>query len=291
MGQEIRAFLAHLRLHYQFLILSGAFLSGAVLAHAAFSPRLWLQFLSVHVLLFGGVTVYNSYWDKDTGPIGGLRAPPPLAEWARPAAWALQAVGLGLAFGVSWLFAAIYAVSMLSFWLYSSPRTRWKGRPWLSLIAIGVSTGVCGFLLGYLHDGQRNITWASLIGALGVAGLIVSLFPMSQAFQVAEDLQRRDMTFTARFGMAGMRRCYATLYPLGLGFLSAALASLDMRLGGVFLVMGGLSGLGVWRVIRALRPEPGEYGRIMNVKYATSALFGFFLITVLGMEWTGWPGH
>lgn len=289
---EVKAFLSHLRLHYQFLILSGAFLSGAVFARGAFSSALLIQFLSVHILLFGGVTVYNSYWDKDTGPIGGLRAPPPLAFWTLPAAWMLQGIGFVAALRISAASALVYGASMLFFWLYSRPGTRWKGRPWLSLIAIGASTGTGGFLLGYLYDGRQAFTPAALAGAMGVTCLIVSLFPMSQVYQVEEDLGRRDMTFTARYGLAGVKRIYALLFPLGVVLLSGAMSLLDLRLGGTFLVLGTASGLGVWRVMRTLRMAPEEYGKVMGVKYVASGLFAVFLGIVLWMQWLGWiPGR
>ena len=110
---------------------------------------------------------------------------------------------------------------------------------------------------------------------------------MSQAFQVEEDLERKDMTFTARYGLAGVKRCYAILFPAGVLILAAALASVDRRLGGVFLLLGAGSGAGVWRVVRDLRMAPGEYGRIMAVKYTASGLFLGFLALVLGLQWSG----
>jgi hypothetical protein len=294
---ELKAFLVHLRLHYQFLILSGAFLSGAVFAGGPlaathregmpWSLPFLIQFLYVHVLLFGGVTVYNSYWDKDQGPIGGLRAPPPLAFWTLPAAWILQTLGLALAWRVSAFSAGIYAASMAFFWLYSRPRIRWKGRPWLSLVAIGAGTGMGGFLLGYLHDGRRAVGAAVLAGALGVTFLIVSLFPMSQVYQVEEDVERMDFTFTAKYGLAGVKRIYACLFPLGVVLLAGSMATLDPRLGAVFLVLGGASGFGVWRILKTLRMDRGEYGKVMAVKYAASGLFAAFLAIVLALQAAG----
>lgn len=288
MNPELKAFLSHLRLHYQFLILSGAFLSGAVFAGGADRTGLLIGFLSVHILLFGGVTVYNSYWDKDTGPIGGMRAPPPLAPWTLTASWLTQLLGLALAARVSAPAAAVYAVSMFFFWVYSRPGIRWKGRPLLSLAAIGIGTGVCGFLLGSLHGGRAAVTPAMLAGSLGVACLIVSLFPMSQVYQVDEDRLRGDMTFTARFGLRGVRLIYAMQFPCGVAILAGSFATLDPRLGAAFALLGSASGLGVWRVMRNLRMDPGEYGRVMAVKYVASGLFSVFLVAVLLMQGLGW---
>jgi UbiA prenyltransferase family len=281
LGLEIKSFLSHLRLHYQFLILSGAFLSGAVL-----SPRLnWLhfswQFLNVHILLFGAVTVYNSYWDKDQGPIGGLRHPKPLASWTLPAAWCLQILGLGFAIWNSITSGIVFAGSMLFFWCYSRPGIRWKGRPLLSLIAIGASTGLGGFLLGYWHFETIPLSMPILLGALGVTGLIVSLFPMSQIYQVEEDSQRLDQTFVARYGLAGMRFIYATLFPLGIVMLSVGFSQIDIRLGVSFTVIGVLAGLVVWHVIRDLKMSLQEYERVMGVKYLASGLFVIYLIGIL----------
>ena len=81
MNPELKAFLSHLGC----ITSSSSCPAPSSPARCSRPDRirteLLIGFLSVHILLFGGVTVYNSYWDKDTGPIGGLRAPPPLAPW------------------------------------------------------------------------------------------------------------------------------------------------------------------------------------------------------------------
>lgn len=280
------AFLVHLRLHYQFFILSGAFLAGSVFA-GGIHPSFPAQFLAVHVLLFGGATVYNSYWDRDEGPIGGLRRPPPLAGWTLPAAWILQAAGLAVSWSASPASPFIYGVSMLFFWLYSRPGIRWKGRPWLSLAAIGVSTGMCGFLLGYHHAGAGLPPPRAWLASLGTAAVILSLFPLSQIYQVGEDLARRDLTFTARYGLAGVHLIYRVLFAAGIAALAGAFGALHAPLGWLFLGVGSLAGAAVWRAIRGLRPEPEAYGRVMAVKYAASGLFIAFLAGVLGLQAAG----
>jgi hypothetical protein len=283
---EVMAFLVHLRLHYQFFILSGAFLAGAVFAggmRASFPA----QFLAVHVLLFGGVTVYNSCWDRDEGPIGGLRRPPPLAAWTLPAAWILQAAGLAVSAAASPASPWIYAVSMLFFWLYSRPGIRWKGRPLLSLVAIGVSTGLCGFLLGYHHGGAGLPPPHAWLASAGTAADLLRLVPLSQIYQVGEDLARRDRTFTARYGLAGVRLIYRVLFAAGIAALAGAFGTLHAALGWLFLGVGSLAGAAVWLAIRDLRLEPEAYGRVMAVKYAASGAFIAFLAAVLGLQAAG----
>jgi hypothetical protein len=43
-------------------------------------------------------------------------------------------------------------------------------------------------------------------------------------------------------------------------------------------------GAEVWRRIRSLQLSPGEYGRVMAIKYGASLLFVTFLAAVLGLQ-------
>ncbi len=165
---EIKNFLVHLRLHYQIFILSGAYLFGGVFSQNRNLIQFIIGFFIVHILLFGGVTAYNSYWDKDEGPIGGLLHPPAMKRWMLAGSWILQVLGfVALMLSNSHIeLAMLYLASALFFWLYSSPSTRWKGKPLRSLAAIGISTVFCSFYLGFLISGGALNT-ASIIAALG----------------------------------------------------------------------------------------------------------------------------
>ena len=63
-------FIRHLRLSFQF-VLAPIFLLGFALSEASLSIGLIALFLLVHVGLYGGPTAYNSYYDRDEGPVGG----------------------------------------------------------------------------------------------------------------------------------------------------------------------------------------------------------------------------
>ena len=284
MNPELMAFLFHLRLHYQFLILSGAFLSGAVFSGVRIGPRLWIGFLSVHILLFGGVTVYSRIGTRIPGPSADCARPPPLAPWTLPASWLTQFLRIG--------------PDLARF------PTRGRGLRGVHALLLGLQPsrhpvegtaiaqpgrhrrehGRVRLPAGISARGTRCGTPACSGRFLGVACLIVSLFPMSQVYQVGEDLLCSDMTFTARFGLRG-QAIYA-LFPCGVAILAGALAT-RTRVGRGLRAAGRGFGLGVWRVRIVIADGTGEYGRVMAVKYIASGLFSAFLVAVLWIQGMG----
>lgn len=278
---EVWAFFVHLRVHYQLLILSGGYLLGGL-----FVPQLQLQpfllhFFTVHILLNGGVTAYNSYWDDDEGPIGGVEHPPKMQPWMHHAALLVQAAGLPLIWSQGPQFITLWLLTMALSVAYSRKGPRWKAHPLLSLVAVGIGTGTNTFLMGYLAAGNAGLDPFILLAAAGVATLLLSLYPVSQVFQMKEDLERGDVTFAARFGLVGVRRFFLAGYALGLGTVSATLYRVHPELGLAFFVAGGLGGLingaQLWR-LKGLRHE---YKAVMRLKYGASMSFVLFISACL----------
>ena len=234
------------------------------------------QFLNVHLLLFGGATAYNSWWDKDEGAVGGLRHPPPMNRWMWTASLVIQFVGLGLASLSGPWFALIYVTSMIFFWLYSTPHARWKGKPVHSLVAIGVSTGTNSFLLGYLAAGSR-FEPVALLASIGVGLVILSLYPTSQVYQVEEDRRRGDQTFAVYFGRDAVFTFFRAAFGTGILLLSVALAVKTIWVGAGFMVLGGLTAGTVNHLLSRLTLQSSDYDRVMRIKYGTSLAFVLFL--------------
>lgn len=283
--RQIWHFVVHLRWHYQLFILSGGYLMGGLFQESMQWPSFLVQYFNVHLLLYGGATAYNSYWDRDKGPIGGLRRPPRMKRWMWPASLLLQGAGLVIALGAGSAFAAIYALSMLFFWLYSTPRARWKGKPVRSLVAIGISTGTNSFLLGYLAAGSGNLSlnWQAVVAAVGVGLVILSLYPASQFYQVEEDKGRGDQTFAIRFGVRGVLLFFRCAFAAGILLLALALAQDYPAVGGLFLLAGGGIGFWIWSMLGGISGLPEEYDRVMKIKYGSS--LGFVVVLIAGIIW------
>lgn len=281
MLRQLINFIIHLRLHYQFFILSGGYLLAGLFVEDINWQQFWLQFLNVHVLLFGGATAYNSWWDKDEGPIGGLKSPPKMNRWMWPVSMGMQYIGLAWAVTVGWNYSIIYAISMVFFWLYSTPLARWKGKPVLSLVAIGVSTGTNSFLLGFLAAGGYPITYFEDQIALGVALIMLSLYPVSQVFQIREDLQRGDETFAAKYGLRGVKWLFTILFPVGSGILGWGLLSQNTMIGFYFIGLNIAAYLGLVFFVWNLKGNEGEYRDVMKIKLSASFFFMLFILASL----------
>ena len=274
-------FLIHLRPHYQLFILSGPFLLAGLYAPGFNGSRFMAQFFVVQILLFGGATAFNSFWDRDTGPIGGLRHPPPVQPWMSWASMGLQYLGLLLAVPLGGLYMGLYSTSLMLFWLYSSPLTRWKGDPHLSLVAVGLSTGFNPFLMGYLAATTTPLELSIVLAGLGTALLIVSMYPVSQIFQITEDRQRNDVTFAVRYGIKGVRHLFVVCYFSGLGVVAWTLMQAHQSLGTILMVLGGSGGLVTGWHLWHLKGKTDEYDRVMRLKYFTSLVFVGFIVAVL----------
>ncbi|PKD42802.1 UbiA family prenyltransferase [Rhodohalobacter barkolensis] len=286
MIKEIGHFLLHLRLHYQLFILSGGFLLGGLMADQMNAGQFWMQFLNVHLLLFGGATAFNSFWDKDEGPIGGLKNPPKMTDWMRTAS--LTMMGLGwfwsALFGV--FYFIIYGVSLLLFWLYSSPLARWKSHPQLSLLAIAVSTGLNSVFLGAIAAGG-NITGPVIISAVGASLILLSLYPVSQIYQIEQDKKRGDRTFAVEYGIDGVKFFFINSYLFGLILLSAGLLRIQPYAAVFFFILGSISGVILLRLLLRLKGMESEYSRVMKMKFLASLSFVIFLIILnaIRYEW------
>ncbi|HSJ52584.1 MAG TPA: UbiA family prenyltransferase, partial [Anaerolineae bacterium] len=188
------ALVLHLRPHWQVMLMP-LFLWGLVLAGGEevvhlMDARFWLVFLVVHILFYGGSTALNSYYDRDEGPVGGLWNPPKVTRQLWTFAVGLQLLGLAIMFFVSlplfYLSVVMGAVSTA----YSHPSTRFKARPWASLLLVSIFQGMGGTTAGWLfvyEDWGSLLALKPLAGLLSAALVITGFYPLTQVYQRAED--------------------------------------------------------------------------------------------------------
>src|SRR5262245_55046532 len=163
-GDSLRRAVIHLRLVFS-LVLTPLFLWGVYLAlpgQLAW-PHVLLAYLIIHIPLYGGMNAFNSYYDRDEGPIGALLDPPPVNYAVLYVALLCKALALvgGLLLDVR--FGLLVGAGIILSVLYSHPLARWKERPLLAAICIFVGQGILGVLWGWTaatSNGNGAVTMA-----------------------------------------------------------------------------------------------------------------------------------
>jgi 1,4-dihydroxy-2-naphthoate octaprenyltransferase len=262
--------------------LAPIFLWGYFLADGRLTGRFWLAFVAFHFFLYGGTTAFNSYYDRDEGPVGGLVKPPPVVAALLPFSLIVQGTGALLAFAVNIPFGVVYLVIFAMGWAYSHPTTRWKGRPIGGLITVGVGQGVLAALGGWVAAAPdlAAILPMQWLGLLAAALITVGFYPLTQIYQIEEDRARGDITFAVWAGPHGVFRFALTV----LGGAACLLIVVIVWLLGigngliVALFYGGLlATIGHWASTYNPAAVLPNYRRVMRIYQLTTIGFIGFI--------------
>ncbi len=289
--QSWRHALTHLRLAFA-LVLTPLFALGVYSALPG--PIDWLRvavaYVIIHVLVNGGLNAYNSYYDKDEGPIGALEAPPPVDDnvFYIGVIFKVLAVLCGLWVGVE--FALLVLMAVLASVAYSHPRWRWKERPALALLVIFIGQGMAGVLWGWVPVVEgRTIGGLFDIGGLldTVAGLAIiggafwtiSFYPLTGVYQIPEDARRGVKTLAV---VLGVERCFLFAALVGIPSVACIGALLLLRGNFIALAVGSIYLVRTAYIIWNWKQNFAEMSTrenqrtLMQIAYANGVFFTLF---------------
>ncbi len=285
----MRTLFVHLRLHFQ-LLLAPVFLWGWLLAGGGVSQSVVLGFVAFHFFLYSGATAFNSYYDRDVGPVGGLEKPPSVVPALLPFSLAVQGVGALLGALVNLPFWLAYAVFVGLSFAYSHPRIRWKARTWTSLLVVGLGQGALAFVAAWAATRGEIFSIWSVDGVLGASAavlLILALYPLTQLYQIDEDAARGDRTVAVVWGPT---RCFAfalTCTVVGgltmLVVLARRFGVVDTLLVGVGLAVQVAS---IGRLARSFYPQQvlKNYRSVMRLNAVSASALGGYLLVRLALD-------
>ncbi len=205
-----RSTLQHLRLPFSLLLMPVFGLSLSELfshpsADELSSARLVTAFILLHVFVYPASNGYNSWCDRDEGPIGGILKPLPVTVELRNVSLALDAAALLLALtliGPLWtLGLALYIAASRA---YSHPAIRLKARPFAGWLTVAFFQGawIVGLVFwAGLPSGQPSENFYRV--ALGASLLFGGGYPITQIYQHEEDRLRGDLTLSRFLAVRG----------------------------------------------------------------------------------------
>jgi 4-hydroxybenzoate polyprenyltransferase len=276
----------HLRLHFQ-LLLAPVFLWGWLIAGGGLSQAILIGFVAFHAFLYSGATAFNSYYDKDVGPVGGLEHPPSVSPALLPFSLAVQGVGWLLAALVNLPFFLIYGAFLGLSFAYSHPRIRLKAHTLTSLVVVGFGQGALAFLAAWAAvRGEIASAW-SLDGALGTVTavlLILALYPLTQLYQIDEDAARGDRTVAVAWGP---KRSFTFALVCTLLGGVAMVVLVSRRFGGVDAAVVGVGLYAqvviISRFAKDFDPDKivQNYRRVMRLNALSASALGAYLVVRL----------
>ena len=163
-------------------------------------------FVVLHLLAYPASNGYNSYYDKDEGSIGGLKAPPRVTPELLHLVWLFDALAVAGAALLSWPFAALVVVYLLVSKAYSYEGIRLKKYPLLSTLVVVVFQGAFTLLMTQVGVGaapEQLFEKTNLLLALVSTLFLCGSYPLTQVYQHEEDARRGDRTLSLRLGIRG----------------------------------------------------------------------------------------
>jgi 1,4-dihydroxy-2-naphthoate octaprenyltransferase len=196
----------HLRLPFSFFLLP-LFCFGISQATSIDIANTAILFLALHLFIYPASNVYNSYMDKDTGSIGGLKNPPPVTRKLYNASIIFDITGLLLSLLASWQLTLLIAVYVVFSKAYSWHGIRLKKYTLGSWLTVLVLQGGYTFMLANMAAANNySIVWFTQknIECMAIASLIIGgSYPLTQIYQHREDHQRGDTTLSYSLGIKG----------------------------------------------------------------------------------------
>ncbi len=196
----------HLRIPFSFFLMP-VFLFAWATVEQVELLRFLLVFLSLHLFLYPASNGFNSFFDKDEGPIGGLENPPEVSRSLYRLSLTFDGLALLLGLMVSYTFAILLLIYGLVSKAYSHPIIRLKKYPITSWLTIGVFQGgftfitvIHGLTLLPLED---VLSYSYLLPAGLSSLLLLGSYPMTQVYQHEEDERRGDRTISLLLGIRG----------------------------------------------------------------------------------------
>jgi 1,4-dihydroxy-2-naphthoate octaprenyltransferase len=268
-------------------LLAPVYLWGWLVAGGGLSPGVALGFIAFHLFLYSGATAFNSYYDRDVGPVGGLAHPPRVPPELLAFSLAVQAVGWVMAALVNWPFFMAYSVFLVLSVAYSHPAVRFKAHTLTSLVVVGFGQGALAFAAAWAATRGEIGSMLSLDGLLGATAavfLILALYPLTQLYQIDEDAARGDRTIAVAFGAATAFTVSLVCTSIG-GAAIVAVVARKFGLVDAIVVALGLAAQMVVLLVWRTRFNPDQvlrnYRRVMRLNVVNAAALGAYLLARL----------
>ena len=178
-----------------------------------------LIFIILHVFVYPASNGYNSYMDRDTSPVGGLKNPLQPTRQLFFVTICLDIVALISSFFVTWIFAIGIFLYILASRAYSYRGIRLKRFPFIGYGTVVIFQGAVTFFLVFHGADSNHTLQVPVISMLAASLLIGGFYPLTQIYQHEEDMRDGVKTISYQLGYIGTFIFTGIVYALAFAML------------------------------------------------------------------------
>lgn len=162
-----------------------------------------LVFVILHLLVYPASNGYNSYMDRDTESIGGIKNPLQPTRQLFYVTLVMDAVALLLSLFISIYFCAGVLLFILASRAYSYRGIRLKQYPFIGYLTVIIFQGALVYFM-VKHGGSESqsftTSWSAMLGS---SLLIGAFYPLTQVYQHQQDAADGVVSISAKLGYRG----------------------------------------------------------------------------------------
>ena len=162
-----------------------------------------LIFVILHVLVYPSSNGYNSYMDRDEGPIGGLSKPMQPTKQLFYTSVIMDTIAVIISTSISFYFAAGILIYILASRAYSYRGIRLKKYPVIGYLTVIICQGALIFYLVYHGAGTSQVLNVPILPMIAATCLIGGYYPLTQVYQHKEDRNDGVKTISLLLGKRG----------------------------------------------------------------------------------------
>jgi 1,4-dihydroxy-2-naphthoate octaprenyltransferase len=176
-------------------------------------------FIILHLLVYPASNGYNSYMDRDTGSIGGIKNPLQPTKQLFYVTVMMDVVSIALSFLITPIFALGILLYILASRAYSYRKIRLKKYPVTGYLTVVIFQGAVTFFLVYHGSESNHTTNVPVIAMIAASLLIGGFYPLTQIYQHEDDLKDGVQTISYKLGYKGTFIFTGIVYALAFGML------------------------------------------------------------------------
>ena len=202
MNKTLYSTLQLLRFHFSFFLMPVYWFALSRVGDINWRNAL-LVFIILHLLVYPASNGYNSFMDRDTSSIGGVKNPTQPTGQLFMITIFMNVVAIGLSIFISPIFTAgifFYIVASLA---YSYRKIRLKKYPVIGYLTVIIFQGAVTFFLAYHGSEVHHTIHVPIIGLMASSLLIGGFYPLTQIYQHEEDKKDGVTTISYLLGYKG----------------------------------------------------------------------------------------